>query len=98
MVPLLPIGSCKEHAIGFGGAAVGSPVWGANASPIKNRAKGTALALGGCQSSKILNNQLIVGGSSMGDVRAEAHWGGSMWGDTVQLIGVANQMTKKLII
>ncbi len=35
MAPPLPMGPCKACAIGLGGAAVGSPVWGANASPIK---------------------------------------------------------------
>jgi hypothetical protein len=68
------------RAIRFGGAAVGSPVWGTSASPIKNREEGGAL----------LNNQLIVGGSGMGDVRAEGRWGGSAWGDTIQLFGVVN--------
>ncbi len=95
MVPLLPIGTRKVRTIGLGGAAVGSPIWGANASPIKNREEGGALALGGCQSIKILNNQWIVGRSSRGDVRAEVHWWGSTWGDTIQLSGAANQMTKK---
>ncbi len=47
MVPLLPIGSRKARAIRFGGAAAASHVWGANASPIKNREEGGALALGG---------------------------------------------------
>ncbi len=98
MAPLLPIGSRKAHTIGFGGTAVSSPVWGANASPIKNREEGVALALGGRQSSKILNKQLIVGGRGMGEVRVEAHWGGSAWGETPQLFGVANQMTKNFII
>jgi hypothetical protein len=32
-------------------------------TPSKNRATGVALALGGCQSIKIPNNQLTVGGS-----------------------------------
>ncbi len=98
MVPLLPIGSRKACAIGFGGATVGSHVWGANASPIKNREEGGALALGGRQSIKKLNNQLIVAGSGMWDVRAEAHRGGSAWGDTIQLFGEANQITKNLIM
>jgi hypothetical protein len=34
--------------------------------------------------ARSLNNQLIVNGSSMGDVRAEVCWGGSVWGDIVQ--------------
>jgi hypothetical protein len=34
----------------------------------------------------------------MWDARVEARWAGSAWGDTVQSFGVANQMTKKLII
>jgi hypothetical protein len=77
MALLLPIGSRKGRIIGFGSTAVGSPVWGANRNPIKNREEGGTLALGGCLSSKILNNQLIVGGSGMEDVRVEAHGGGS---------------------
>jgi hypothetical protein len=77
------------------GTAVGSPVWGAHAIPTKNREEGGALALGCCQSIKILNNQPIVGGSGRGDVRAEVHQGGNAWGDTIQLFGAANQMTKK---
>ncbi len=98
MAPLLPIGSCKARAIGFGSAAVGPHVWDANASTAKNKEEGGDLALGGHQSVKILNNQLIVAGSGMWDVRAETSWGGSVWGDTVQLFGVANQMAKKLMI
>jgi hypothetical protein len=68
MVPLLPIGSRKALAIGFGSATVGSHVWGTNASPIKNREEGGALALGCRQSIKILNNQLIVDGGGMWDI------------------------------
>ena len=45
----LPIGLGKACAIGLGGAAVGSLVWGANASPIKNKEEGGVLALGGCR-------------------------------------------------
>jgi hypothetical protein len=90
MVPLLPIGSRKARTIGFGSTAVSSPVWGANASPIKNREESKALVLGVCQSIKILNNQLIVGGRGSGDVRAEARWGGSTWGDTIQFFGLVN--------
>jgi hypothetical protein len=37
MVPPLPIGLRKARAIGLGSAAVGSLVWGANASPIKKQ-------------------------------------------------------------
>ena len=35
MAPPLPIGLCKVRAVGLGGAAVGSLVWGANARLIK---------------------------------------------------------------
>jgi hypothetical protein len=42
----------------------------------KKREEGRALALGGHRLIKIPNNQLIVGGSSRGDVRAETHGGG----------------------
>jgi hypothetical protein len=35
MTPWLPMGQCKAHAIGYGGAMACSLVWGANASPIK---------------------------------------------------------------
>jgi hypothetical protein len=98
MVLLLPVGSCKACAIGFGGATFGSHVWGTNASSIKNREEGGALALGGRQSIKTINNQLIVSWCGMWDVRAEAHWGGSAWGDTFQSFGVANWTTKKIII
>ncbi len=35
MAPQLPMGPCKARTIGLGDATVGSPVWGANASPIK---------------------------------------------------------------
>jgi hypothetical protein len=95
MALLLPLGSRKARTIGFGSAAVGSPVWCINANPIKNREEVRALALVGRQSSKILNNQLMVGGSGMGDVRAEARWGGSAWGDTIQSFGVGNRTMKK---
>ncbi len=44
---------------------------------------------------KIPNNQLIVGGSGRGDVRAEARGGGSVWRDTIPLFGVANVTTQK---
>ncbi len=87
MAPSLPIGSCKVHTIGFGDAAVGSPVWGANTSSIKNREEGRALALGGHQSIKILNNQLIVGGSGRGDDIAEVHGGGARGGTLSNHLG-----------
>jgi hypothetical protein len=35
MAPTLPIGLCKAHTFGLGGAAVGSLVSGTNASLIK---------------------------------------------------------------
>jgi hypothetical protein len=95
MPPLLPLGTRKAHTVGFGGTAVGSPVWSTNASPIKISEEDGALALGGGQSIKILNNQPIVGGRGRGDVGADARWGGSAWGDTIQSFGVVNQMTKK---
>jgi hypothetical protein len=75
------------------------PCLGCQHKPHKNREKGGALALGGHQSSKkCLNNQLIVGGSSMGDVRAEVRRAGSVWGDIVQSFGVVNRTMKKIII
>ena len=77
MAPPLPIGPGKARAIGLGGAAVCSPVWGANASPIKNSEEGRALALGGRQLIKIPNTQLLVGGSGRGDGRVEARGGES---------------------
>ncbi len=40
----------------------------------KNSEEGGALALGGPQSIQIPNNQLIVDGSSKGDVIVEARW------------------------
>jgi hypothetical protein len=95
MVPLLPIGSRKVHAIKFGGTAVSSPVCGTNVSPIKNREEVKALALGGRQSIKILINQLIVGGSGRGMLERRRVGGGGAWGDTIQLFGVANITTKK---
>jgi hypothetical protein len=64
-------------------------------APSKNREEGRALALGGRQSIKIPNNQLIVGGSGRGDVRAVARGGVSTWGDTIPLFGVANETTHK---
>ena len=39
MVPPLPIGLHKACVVGLGGAAVGSLVRGANATPIKNERK-----------------------------------------------------------
>jgi hypothetical protein len=94
MAPLLPIGSCKAHAIKFGSATVGSHVWGTNASPIKNREEGGPLTLDGCHLVVRHNNQPIVGGSNRRDVREEACWAGSAWGDTVQSFGVPNWTTK----
>ena len=40
MVPPLPIGLWKARVVGLGGAAVGSLVWGANASPITKLKEG----------------------------------------------------------
>ena len=40
------------------------------------------------------NNQHGVGGSDKGDVRAEARWAGSVWGDLVSLFGASNRATK----
>jgi hypothetical protein len=67
-------------------------------APSKNREEGRALALGGPQSIKIPNNQLIVSGSGRGDVRAEARGGGSAWGDTIPSFGAANGTTKNKIL
>jgi hypothetical protein len=46
MVPLLPIGPRKAHAVRLGGAAIGSPVWADKKRPVKNREMRRALALG----------------------------------------------------
>ena len=73
MAPPLPMGPCKERAIGLGGDAVGLLVLGAKTQPIKNREGGGVLALGGCR-SKTPNNQPKVGGSIRGDDRGEARW------------------------
>jgi len=35
MAPPLPMVPCKARTIGLGGAAVGSPVWGAKMQPIE---------------------------------------------------------------
>ena len=83
----LPISWLKECAIGFDSAMVGSLVWGANASPIKNREEGRALAIGGRRLMMANNNQPASGRSDRGDVRAEACWVGSMWGDTITSYG-----------
>ncbi len=65
-------------------------------APLKNREEGGALVLGGHQSIKILNNQLIVGRSGRGGVLERRCAGGyRARGDTVQLFGVANETTKK---
>ncbi len=55
-----------------------------------------ALALGGRQSIKTPNNQPRVGGSSRGDVIAEAGGRGGTGGDPVQSFGAANGTTKKI--
>jgi hypothetical protein len=96
MAPLLPIGSRKACAIGFGSTAVSSPVWGANVSPIINREEDRALALGGCQSINILNNQLLVGGSGRGDVRAEARQGGGVMGGHRPIVWGGESNDKKV--
>ena len=49
MAPPLPMGPCKARTIGLGGAAAGSLVWGANASPINQLRDDGASALGGCR-------------------------------------------------
>ncbi len=56
------------------------------------------MALGGRQSIKTPNNQPRVGRSGRGYIIAEASGGGSVVGDTVQLFGAVNGMTKKYII
>jgi hypothetical protein len=73
MAPPLPMVPCKVHAIGLGGAAVGSLVWGVSQrNPSKNREGGGVLALGGRRFVNRHNNQPKVGGSVRGDDRGEA--------------------------
>ena len=69
MVPL------KMPAVGFGSAMTGLPVWGAEKRHIKKREKHGALALGGRHLVATHNDQLIVGGSSRGDVGEKARGG-----------------------
>jgi hypothetical protein len=97
MVPPLPISWIKVWAIGFGSTMVGSLVWGANASPIKNREEGRALALGGRRLMMANNYQPDSGRSGRGGVRAEARWAGSMWGDAITSYGASNGAAKKSI-
>jgi len=97
MAPPLPMVPCKARAIGLGGAAVGSPVWGAQTQPpSKNRERGGALALGGRRLMTKHNNQPKVGGSGRG-----GYWGGRataverVGGAFRYRLGAANGMTKK---
>ena len=74
------------------------PLFGApTRDPSKNREMGRALALRGCGSIMITNNQLIVGGSDRGDVWVEARGWESGWRDTVPSFGTTIQMMKKYI-
>ena len=95
MAPPLPMGPCKARTIRLGGDAVGSFVWGAKKSPVKNREKDGASALGGRRLIKQTpNNQPRVRGSSRGDVGEKARWvaslaygghGAILWGDDLNI-------------
>ena len=67
------------------------PLFGApTPAPSKDREEHSALALGGCRSIKLSNNQPIAGGSDRGDVSVEAHVVVSVWGGFVPLFGASN--------
>ncbi len=74
------------------------PLFGApKRDPSKNREMGRALALVGCGSIMITNNQPIVGGGDRGDVWVEARGWESVWGDTVPSFGATIHTMKKYI-
>ncbi len=55
-----------------------------------NREMGGALDLGGHCLMMAYNNQPRIGGCNNGDVRVEARWRESAWGDTIPVFGVSN--------
>ena len=64
-------------------------------APSKNREEGRALALGGRRLMMANNIQPASGRSGRGDVRAEARWAGSLWGDTMTSYGASNGVAIK---
>jgi hypothetical protein len=63
-------------------------------TPSKNKVMGVALALGGHRFIQH-QNQPKSWQSGRGDARVEAKGGGGVWGDAIQLFGLANQLMEK---
>ena len=80
----------KAPMVGFGGVMAGLPVCGAEKRRIEKQRDGRGSGLGGRRLMMAYNNQPRIGGSNNGDVRAEARWQESAWGDTVSSFGVTN--------
>ena len=83
---------CKARAIGLGGAAVGSIVWGVTTQPIKKQRERWGLGLGW---PPIVRFKQQSTQSVREDHIAEAGGEDSVGGYTVQSFGVANGTMKK---
>jgi len=95
MAPPLPMVPCKAHAIGFGGAAVGSLVLGAEMQPIEKQRGGRVLSLRwppfGWENTT--TNQKLA--FAVGRILARARdRGGTCWGAFRYRLGAANKVTK----
>jgi hypothetical protein len=90
------MGPCKARAIGLGGAAIGSLVWGVETQPIEYREGGGVLALDGRRSINTPNNQPTVGRSDRGDVLVEARWTASDGNGVGVSFGASNRTIKKI--
>jgi len=95
MAPPLPMVPCKARAIGFGGATVGSLVFGAEMQPIKKQRGGRVLSLRwlpfGWENTTTNQKLAFAVGRILG--RARDH-GGTCWGAFRYRLGAANKVTK----
>jgi len=99
MAPSLPMVPCKAHAIGFGGAAVGFLVLGAEMQPIKKQRGGRVLSLRwspfGWENTTTNQKLVFAVGKILGRVRNR---GETCWGAFRYRLGAANTVTKNKTI
>jgi len=95
MAPPIPMVPCKARAIGFGGAAVGSLVLGAEMQPIKKQRGGWVLSLRwplfGWENTTTNQKLAFTVGRILG--RA-CNRGGMCWGSFRYRLGAVNKVTK----
>jgi hypothetical protein len=90
----LPMVPCKVRAIGLGGTTGGSPVWGANASPIKILRGRWGLGLRWPLFDDATQQSTYTWRKRLGGLIAEAGGEGGVGGGTVHLFGAVNGTPK----